>query len=288
MNKNKINFSLPDFFYNFKLNKIFIELNQKYPQYFYDNFVISSVYGEFPYSIWGLRKAKKYLSKELILKILKYFSDRKISVHFSFENMLLEEKHLNDTFSNMCLKLANDKRNAVILNSLILRDYIKAKYSKFSIITDFNAGIAADIYSINDSVFDSNCIEQSGRKKYQVILNNPCLDECGLKDIHIKYLSAEQINFNKNYPYFPCEAEYNCSFETIQGRKNFISSEKLKTKYIEKGFNNFKISSEGLMYTLQKEYSLDDILKSYLYYMIKPEFEEIVRVKVAQEDINGR
>ena len=58
----------------------------------------------------------------------------------------------------------------------------------------------------------------------------------------------------------------------MRDRKHFISVEDMYGKYSEEGINNFYIYGRG--------YNAFDVLEAYVYYMIKPEFQDRVRLKM--------
>jgi hypothetical protein len=85
---------------------------KKYPEKFNDDYEIGSVYGTFPGAIWnGGRAVFGVMSKKDIKLVLDNYNKLGIPVRFTWTNSLLEEKHLNDTYCNLIMELANNGRN---------------------------------------------------------------------------------------------------------------------------------------------------------------------------------
>ena len=269
----KTNFSIPGLFNNFALNQSFITLFDSDQNVFNDNFVIDSVYGSFPNSKWGLERYSSSINFKTIEKIINYYNRNGISIHYEMNNPLIREQHLNDEFCNECLKLSHNSDNAVIVASEVLRNYIREKYPNYNIIT-LTPKIDADFISIMPEDEDLNVIED--KSDYEILLNNFCCDNCQIQDKHINYLANEQLRNSKIYPYFPCVLRFDCGFEIIKTYKHFVSIEMLNEKYIPMGFNNYKIATNTLIKYLPLNCTINDLIKFYVYYLIKPEYQKDV------------
>ena len=92
----KINFIIPNLFNNFYINKFFIELKSSNPNYFYDDCILSQVYGTVPYSIWGINNTRKYAPLKNIKQIFNFYYKNKLSVNLFFENKYFCKSLLND------------------------------------------------------------------------------------------------------------------------------------------------------------------------------------------------
>lgn len=129
----KIYWHLPGFCYFFKLNTRLIQLMKKYPEKFHEGYEIGSVYGTFPGAIWnGGRAVFGVMSKKDIKLVLDNYNKLGIPVRFTWTNSILEEKHLNDTYCNLIMELANNGKNQVLVNRDVLSDYLRKTYGSVS------------------------------------------------------------------------------------------------------------------------------------------------------------
>lgn len=265
--KKKIKFVLPDILYSFFINIDILNLQKTKPEYFIDDYEISSVYGCFPYSVWALGNDKKYLSEQNIKKYISLYQKFGISISYLFDCENITKEELSDTFSNLLLKLAHDKKNSVIVKSDLLANYIKKNYPKYKIIKLDKHFISRDF---------SKLLGIWSKRNINVILNSLCPLNCEYYDVHNKYLEAEKKNFAPCEHFFPCPLKADVNFYSEQKNSNFIDKEKLE-KLIKKGYRTFVISDNKKMANTMVNYSYFDIIESYVYYLVKPEYATIVK-----------
>ena len=109
---------LPGFCYFRSLNHILIDLMEKYPECFHDGYRIGSVYGTFPGAIWnGGRTVLGFTTKNDMVKILGSYNAKRVPVRFTWTNSLLTEEHLQDTYCNLIMRLADNGMNQVLVNT---------------------------------------------------------------------------------------------------------------------------------------------------------------------------
>ncbi len=282
----KINFILPNLFNNFYINKFFIELKNSNPNYLYNDFILSQVYGSVPYSIWGLNNTKKYAPLRHIKQIFDFYYKNKLSVNLLFENNFLKEEHLYDTYSNSILEAANKKGNYITLSSDILEKYLKKNYPKFKIIKIVNKnGLGRKNIFIESRLNNQlDNLKIKYKSDTYLMLNPLCLNSCPLYDFHREFIAKEQLNYNEN-GLFLCPLEYDLSFYSCFKNPDFISLHKLK-KLNNKGFNNFFINNAIINRSINKNYTNIDLIESYIYYLIKPEYHDFVRKKLIEQHYN--
>jgi hypothetical protein len=104
---------------NFRVeNQILLNLMKDYPSKFKDGYKIGSVYGTFPGAIWnGGRAVFGTAFKSDIDRIIKIYNSRGVPARFTWTNSLLEEKHNLDTYCNLIMKLADNGKNQVLVNT---------------------------------------------------------------------------------------------------------------------------------------------------------------------------
>ncbi len=280
-----IKFALPGIYNHFDLNRVFLELIQDRPEYVNDEFGISAVYGCFPVSIWnGGRKVEGYCSCERMLEEINFYNRNGISCRYTFTNSLIEEAHLSDRFSNLILANSNTGINAVIVCSELLEDYIRKTYPSFKIIssttkciTDLDAfedeckrdyDLVVLDYTLNNS---ASVLSTAYPQKVEILVNAYCRDNCPERKKHYHALSIGQLAYSQEPSFHDCPFVLEDFYTVKETRKSFVTLEKVR-EFASKGIINFKI--EG------RTNSKYDVLESYIYYLIKREYQGVARLQV--------
>ena len=126
---------LPGFCYFFYLNQVTIHLMKEYPDCFEEGYRVGSVYGTFPGAIWnGGRAVFGVTSKQDMEKIISTYNRMDVPVRFTWTNSLLEEKHVQDTYCNLIMDVANNGKNQVLVNTDVLEKYLREKYPDFAML----------------------------------------------------------------------------------------------------------------------------------------------------------
>ena len=279
----KINFILPNLFNNFYINKFFIELKNSNPNYFYNDCLLSQVYGNIPYSIWGLNNTRKYAPLKNIKQVFDFYYQNKLSINLFFENNFLKEEHLYDTYSNSILEAAHKKGNYITLVSDILEKYINKNYPKFKIIKIVNKnGLGRKNIFIESRLNNQlNNLKIKYKSDTYLMLNPLCIGNCPLYDFHREYISKEQLYYNEN-GLFLCPLENDLSFYSSFKNPDFISINRLK-ELNNKGFKYFVINNAIINRSINKYYTNIDLTESYIYYLIKPEYHDFVRKNLTKQ-----
>ena len=289
-----MNFYLPDFFYKFKLNNEIVDLMQKKPEYFYEGAKIGAIYGSFPHAIWnGGRKCLGFTDFDNIESTINKFNDRGIPLRFTFTNCLIEENHLQDTYCNLIMELAHNGKNGVIVNSKLLEEYLREKYPNYHYILsttkcERNIGVINQYCKEYDMVVsdyrDNRDFDFLGqikdKSKIELLINAYCSPNCKMRKEHYEYLSSDQLNFRRVSPMdkvFSCPT-YNRGFYEALEFDTVIKNNELYSTYANLGFENFKI--EG------RSSSTYDVIESYVYYLVKPEYRDIVRLHLLKRCAN--
>ncbi len=278
---------LPGFCYFRLLNQVVINLMKDYPDKFHDGYKIGSVYGTFPGAIWnGGRAVFGITGKSDIQAILKTYNDKGIPVRFTWTNSLIEEKHLQDTYCNLIMRLADNGLNQVLVNTPVLEQYLRDNYPDFPMISSTTKRIT-DLDTLRDELskdfylvvldYDLNHNEEvlkaispeAGR--VELLVNEVCYPGCSLRAEHYRQQSQMQLEFDVNTS-FPCPNKtQQRTFAECMKRPAFIKREEIPS-YIERGFVNFKIAGRGMPQDYVKE--------SYLYFLVKEEHQDFIRGKI--------
>ena len=291
-----IKFHIPDFLRHLRLNMIYADYLKRYPERFYDNVKIGSVYGTFPTSLWnGGRYFEGNCDPRIIPEVLKQFNSRGIPCRFTFTNPLLREEDLYDKFCNDVLRAADKGFNEVIVVSPLLEEYIREHYPDYKITSstckqledekalceelekDYNL-VVLD-YNLNNK-FDL-LRKLPHKEKAELLVNACCTPHCPRRKEHYANIGRNHIaysEFRKKNPTAPYkQEEFSCDqmkrhlYETT-GYSTHISPQAIYSKYVPLGYENFKIEGR----------SVPDInvLENYVYYTAKPEFRDVVRLEM--------
>lgn len=299
----KMKFHIPDFYVHWELNLNLIDMIKEHPEYFYDGVEIVSCYGCFAPAMWnGGRTLFGYASDMEIKNTIKEFNDRNVPLRYTFTNPNITEKDLKDTFCNKLCRLAENGFNEIICNAPALEEYVRATYPKYPLISstckqiEDHARLMEEFekdyklvvldYNWNNDFDRLATIPEELRERCEILVNPYCIPHCPRRGEHYKVLGKAQIATSKR----PISAmsspirtadekavyEFNCpnsnyNFYQITGYSTFVNRENIE-KYMEMGFCNFKIEGRVL--------ARENVIESYVYYMVKPEFRDMVRLQL--------
>ena len=288
---DKINFFLPEFYGNFRLITYLHDWMQDEPQYFYEDVRIAAVYGCFPGNIWnGGRVILGSATRTEIAHVIEEYNRRGIAIRYTYTNPLLERYHVLDTYCNMCMDMADNGLNEVLVNSPALESYLREAYPGYRFISSTTKCLG-DIEAVREElnkdyylvVLDSalnnteEMWELAPKEKIELIANHYCADNCPRRREHYKAVAKAQLEYDDSLV-FKCE-NIKRSFQEIQTNCSFISNEDIHGAYREAGFVNFKLDGRGF-----KRFK---VLESFVYYLVKPEYRDFVRNKIS-DDLYGR
>lgn len=291
-----IKFHLPDFVRHFRLNLTLAEYMSRFPDAFVDGVKIGSVYGCFPNMTWnGGRFIQGNMDPRIIREILSQFNKRGIPCRFTLTNPEIKMEHLSDPLRNAILKAADNGMNEAIVFSPMLEDYIRDKFPDMPItsstckqIEDFDE-LSAEMekdYSlvVLDYNFNNNfdVLEKLPHKEKAELLINPCCTPaCKRRGDHYRSIGRSQIACTQHMmkrtgtPYIPEPFECQCMKRTLYQTVDsplHISPDAIYNKYVPMGYGNFKIEGRSVPDV--------NILENYIYYMVKPELRDKVRLDI--------
>lgn len=286
-----IYFYLPDFYPAFHRNLLVADLLQDFPEYFYEGVKIGAFYGSFPGAVWnGGRVERGICDRNQMEYVLHEFNRRGIPCRYTFTNPLLEEKHIYDTYCNLCMEAGNNGMNEVLVNSPLLEEYIRDKYPGYPLIASTTRLLDTLEQEKEEQQKDYRLVvlnkkfnhapELSAlehKDSYEILVNSYCRDECPESQAHYEEVGLAQLNF-RSPDYHQC-SYIKRNFYELMENKSFITVEELYGKYVPEGFRHFKLDGRAF-----PEYS---VLESYLYYMIRPQWRDRVRLMLqkALQDI---
>lgn len=280
---------LPGFCYFRLLNQVLINMMEDYPSRFREGYKIGSVYGTFPGAIWnGGRAVFGTVYKGDMERIIRAYNSHKIPVRFTWTNSLLEEKHMNDTYCNLIMNIADNGLNQVLVNRPCLEEYIRKTYPSFKLISSTTKRMT-DLEAIREEVskdyylvvldYDLNHDEEvlkmlePNAGKIEILVNEICSPHCPRRAEHYKAESLSQIEFDHDTAFQCPNKTGRRGFDECMRKPAFISNEEIGS-YIDLGFVNFKIVGRGL--------SQDFVKASYMYYLVKDESRDFISNKMDQ------
>lgn len=299
-------FHIPDFWKHGDLNLYLIDMIKNHPEYFYDGIEIASCFGCFAPALWnGGRTVGGVSNTEQIKATIEEFNSRGVPIRYTFTNPTLTEKDLKDPFCNSLCRLAQNGLNEIIVNAPFLEAYVREKYPQYPLVSstvkqieDYDELIAEFQKDYKLVVLDYNWnndfaklekIPQELRARCEILINPYCTPHCKRRKEHYQVLGRCQRKCStavsdslstlrhKKQPENPMQEaiQFNCpntnyNFYQITHYSTFVSREDIYSRYLDMGFNNFKIEGRVL--------EPANVIESYVYYMVKPEYRDRVRL----------
>jgi collagenase-like PrtC family protease len=280
---------LPGFSVFRDLNTTLIDLMKEYPNSFYEDYRVGSVYGTFPGAIWnGGRTALGFCPKGEIERTIKLYNGKHVPMRFTWTNPLIEECHVQDTYCNLIMHLADTGDNQVLVNSPVLEKYLRENYPDFKMISSTTKRITDPAvleeemkkdyfmvvldYDLNRNEEVLKSLEPMA-SRVEILVDEICFPGCPKRVEHYLDEGKRQLEYDVAAP-FPCpNKQERKSFEDCKKRPAFISKEELQ-EYRARGFQNFKLVGRGLPQSL--------VMDSYLYYLVKEEEQEFIKNQIAK------
>lgn len=280
---------LPGFCVNFYLNQIIINLMKTKPEKFRDGYRIGSVYGTFPGAVWnGGRAVFGISSKSDMKSIIDTYNRFGVPVRFTWTNSLIEEKHLNDTYCNLIMSLADNGKNQVLVNRPVLEEYLRKNYPNFEFISSTTKRIT-DVEKLKEELskdyalvvldYDLNKDEEVLKAfepyadRIEILVDEVCYPNCPKRVDHYKDESLHQLEFERGTVY-PCpNRKTKPSFAECMKRPSFIGKDTISS-YIDRGYVNFKLVGRGLPEEM--------VIDSYIYFLVKDEYSAEIRKELTE------
>lgn len=280
----QIKFNLPGMYEQYKLNFYFLNLLQKYPQYFYNNVKIHSVYGNFQFCIFdGGRIFQQY--NHSTIEDIEYFINEynniyNVAIRLIFTNPIITKEYFTDRFSNIILKLCENNKNEIVINNTDLEKYIQDKYPNYSFISSTtkclnniesfkqelnknNYSLICLDYNLNHNKTLLESLTKEEKNKCEFLVNAICPSGCKFRKQHYDLNGMYSLTYGQPYIVSGCSISDN-TLKITKDRKNNIEPDELYNYYCKKGFFNFKLEGRTL--------SLYENLCNFVKYLIKPEY----------------
>lgn len=238
------------------------------------------------------------------------FNSRGVPIRYTFTNPTLTEDDLRDTFCNKLCRLAENGLNEIIVNAPFLEEYVRDNYPKYPLVSstvkqiedydqlmkEFEQDYKLVVldYNWNNDFEKLEKIPRELRARCEILINPYCTPHCPRRKEHYQVLGRCQrrvVEQNENMfthlsrsretpmekPEDPLKeaVDFNCpntgfNFYQIMHYSTFVKREDIYGRYLDMGFNNFKIEGRVL--------DKANVVESYMYYMVKPEYIDRVRL----------
>ena len=285
--RDYMNFFIPDFAKSYQVIDKTLNLLKMYPDIFFDNVKVGAVYGNLKGAIWdgGSRFEYGMVSTDIMKQFINlYNKTHNIPIRLTMTNMVLEKKHLYDTYCNTIMEVFNTGMNEVLVANDLLEEYIRTNYPEYKIV---RSTCAAENIPYDDSnkyymtVLDRRQNKNwellktiRNKDKIEFVVNELCYDNCPYMYSHYKRSAQRTLKFQepeKNYCRKMHEKDFNDILEMFpyyfhnnSEQQIWITKQEIDEIYVPMGFSNFKLvgRSYGTQYTIE----------GISEYMIKPEF----------------
>ena len=265
-----------------EVNYRLVNLLKENPNYFYDNITIGALYGTFPGVIWNGGRVMQGadIGLHYIINLIHNYHQLGVPLRFTYTNLLISEPdQLNDTYANTVTALAHNKNNEILVANDYLEQYLREVYPNYKYISSTTKCLLNQQDIVNDSekYYMSVLDYRKNRdmeflqslpnpEKFEILINAWCRSDCPYRREHYEDLSRAQLF---NTPVYACEYIKEENFFTSLGKSHVLTVDEIYNQYVPLGFVNFKI--EG------RTYHIVDIIETYVYYLVKPEYKDVVR-----------
>lgn len=276
-------FVLPGFYELFDLNQKLVIAFKEHNEWFQDNTEIECFFGNFQFCAWDggrIFGGYKRAFKEDIIRIKDFFNSNNVPLRLVFTNPMLEEKHLLDPYCNQILYLLNDGFNQVLVNSDLLKKYIKTNYSNFKICSSTTKclinpkdakqeldnkdyyQVCLD-YNLNRNMKFLNSLSPEEKDQTEFLCNAICPSGCLHRKEHYRLNGLSHLNGGSPFNIDCSIAGSTIDFTTFKYHNN-LSPEDIN-EYEKLGFSHFKLEGRTL--------SPQEVSGNYLRYLIKPKYQ---------------
>jgi len=280
--KDKILFSIPDFYNYYALNLTLLKLMNEQPGMFRDDVVVDSMYGSFPGVIWNAGRTQfGGAPLDNIQATIQGINSLGVSMRFTFTNKYVDSEELfNDHYGNVILQCAHNGMNGVNVSSPQFAGYIKKNYPNYYLLWSTTKGIK-DVDEVNALSEDRLIVPPytmnntdavtkfTHPENIELLCCEACIDNCPNRAHHYDTIAKAQMVT----PSDPFKCPHGCEhyyFADIFGtRKHHITYDMIKEKYLPLGINKFKISG--------RNDNIINVIERYVEFFALPEYRDRVR-----------
>jgi collagenase-like PrtC family protease len=204
--------------------------------------------------------------------LIRSYNDRGIGIRYTYSNLLITKKHLNDKRANLTLELAHNSMNAVITGNPLVEEYVRKHYPKFKIISSATSQKNLSVSFLKKRISEVDLlvlppeyndkyelIERLGVDKLEILINERCAPYCPNRRAHYRAISKTQICWDPKFEgenYFSHCPVYRGMRQNTQIETLVLSDKKI-TALQRIGIHNFKfvgrhLSRDGFVQEVDK------------------------------------
>lgn len=285
-----VNFVLPGFDLYKGLNSTLITLMKDKSYLFYDDIKVYALYDCFNNQKWNGGRVRLGIHDISSIKsIINYFNSLDVKLRFTYTNSLLTEDLYRNHYCNIVTGLANNGFNEICVYDFKLMEYIKKWYDGYKWILSTTACIQSKAkieemlekfdFVVLDYRLNSNrdvLSKLSNRDRAEILLNESCSPRCNCREMHYRWESKSQIE-GKPCTFVCKNPNMGSIFFSSKKYSTFVTVEDLYEWFVPNGYYYFKIMGRGI--------SELDVIESYVYYMVKPEYRDEVRLSLIESNL---
>lgn len=286
-------FSLPGIIEFEDLNRFFLEKYRQSPDLFYAEAVIDSIYGSVPGLMWngGRNSPVDKMAITDVAKLMENYAKYDVKLRFTFTNCLLDDSLLCDEYSEELLAMIDNYRYEVTVCSQLLEDKIRREHPRIRLISSTTKCLVSDEDIVNELNRDYYLVvldfrrnddlefvaSLPHREKVEILVNEDCYRECvqrgrHYQDISQNILMHDQMPDTEQY----CCGKYPTLYDSF-AQATTIRVEDLYGVYRSLGIDHAKLRG--------RRSEPFDVLESYVYYLIRPEQRDRVRLEALRAGV---
>ncbi len=283
-------YHLPGLFEFLDLYRAFLPLFRSHREYFYDWCELGSVYGAPADCLWGGGRAG--FGEDRPEEAAALLQEYGVSARLTFSNSLLREEHLTDAKCNALCALfekSGSAENGVILASELLLRYLRREYPGFyfvssttKVLRDFSQleeelrrgefRFVVPDFRLNKAFDRLYALPEALKGKVEFLCNECCWFDCPDRKRCYETVSRRNLGENAEHVCVSPTAERGYRFSDAMENPGFIGLEDIRTRYLPRGFSQFKLEGRSLGSAV--------VLEFLLYYLTRPEHQLKVREEI--------
>ncbi len=299
-----ISMTIPGLTEFFELNDLILRIQQHHPEMLREGVRVESVYGGVAHAKFcGGRVNEPARSTRSLAEIVRSCNERGVACNVTFTNQFIDERALREgSFSIDVLRLLDEMssdavRNGVILYADCLDEYVRREFPALTRILSTTRAVAGGeeldraLERFDRVVLDYNATKDEMTlaalcrpEGLEVMANEYCTPHCPQRADHYRCISLDNIRgMNTPYTCAFANAKPPQAWGFFNGLINgsvFLRNEDICAYAERYGVVHFKIVGRGL--------ALYDVIDSYLYYLIEPQYWNEVRDAIVCSDILDR
>lgn len=282
-------FTLPSFYYNYKINNFFITFTRNHENFLKYPVAFVATSGNFPYNYWngGFNAA---IGDGCVYDQINECNKNNICpLRLNCTNIRLGKEDFEDAVANTILDICHDSSNYIELVNFDLYKFLSERYKKYKFIFSHQADLIYPFTpEIINQLIDKNCFELITLPSYwsKNVYKIKEIKDCSNIELVVNKNCAENCSMYKNCLLNNHDAQYNYSIENTFlacGKRPpyedvvpLVSLDNIYNIFYPLGIKHYKLEE---MCSNDK----DHLLWFYIDYFIKDEYKsEVLRIAMKE------